>query len=89
METRLTIREFFRCTYRDTEGFGHSLIDLLQLELMIPAFEDRETEIQPLLKRRHRGRREIAGRFSPATLDRYGHHLRRGQVENSSYFVPV
>ncbi len=32
------IREFFRCTYRATEGFGHSLIALLQIDLAIPDF---------------------------------------------------
>ncbi|HBT77411.1 MAG TPA: IS5/IS1182 family transposase, partial [Planctomycetaceae bacterium] len=32
------IREFFRTTYRATEGFGHSLIALLQIDLAIPDF---------------------------------------------------
>ena len=38
IETLLMIREFFRTTYRATEGFGHSLIALLQIDLAIPDF---------------------------------------------------
>ncbi len=32
------IREFFRTTYRATEGFGRSLVAMLQIELAIPDF---------------------------------------------------
>ncbi len=38
VETLLMIREFFRTTYRATEGFGYSLIALLQIDLAIPDF---------------------------------------------------
>ncbi len=38
IESLLMIREFFRTTYRATEGFGHSLVTLLQIELAIPDF---------------------------------------------------
>jgi Transposase DDE domain. len=38
IETLLMIREFFRTTYRATEGFGRSLVAMLQLELAIPDF---------------------------------------------------
>jgi hypothetical protein len=38
IETLLMIREFFRTTYRATEGFGRSLVALLQIDLAIPDF---------------------------------------------------
>lgn len=38
IETLLMIREFFRTTYRATEGFGRSLVAMLNLELAIPDF---------------------------------------------------
>lgn len=36
VETLLTIREFFRTTYRATEGLGRSLVKLLNVDLAIP-----------------------------------------------------
>ena len=38
VESLLTIREFFRTTYRATEGFGRSLVALLRIDLAIPDF---------------------------------------------------
>jgi hypothetical protein len=38
IETLLTLRELFRLTYRGTEGFGKGLINLMQIELLIPDF---------------------------------------------------
>ena len=38
VETLLTIREFFRTTYRATEGFGRSLAKLLNADIAIPDF---------------------------------------------------
>ena len=39
IESLLTIREFFRVTYRATEGFGRSLVKLLNVDIAIPAPE--------------------------------------------------
>jgi hypothetical protein len=38
IESLLTIREFFRVTYRATEGFGRSLAGLLNVDIAIPDF---------------------------------------------------
>ena len=38
IETLLTIREFFRTTYRATEGFGRALANLVQADIAIPDF---------------------------------------------------
>jgi len=38
VESLLTIREFFRTTYRATEGFGRSLATLLNADIAIPDF---------------------------------------------------
>ena len=38
VETLLTIREFFRTTYRATEGFGRALANLIQADVAIPDF---------------------------------------------------
>ena len=38
IETFLTIREFFRTTYRATEGFGRSLANLMNVDIAIPDF---------------------------------------------------
>lgn len=37
IETLLTIREFFRLTYRATEGFGKSITQLIGLNIEMPA----------------------------------------------------
>lgn len=38
VESLLTIREFFRTTYRATEGFGYSLVKLMNVDIAIPDF---------------------------------------------------
>ena len=38
VESLLTIREFFRTTYRATEGFGRSLATLMNVDIAIPDF---------------------------------------------------
>jgi hypothetical protein len=38
VESLLTIREFFRITYRATEGFGYSLATLMNVDIAIPDF---------------------------------------------------